>query len=51
LPKDATRPIPQLVGGGPQPAEATLIAGHVTEDSLKLTVTDLTGGILRVVTI
>jgi len=51
LPKDATRPISQLVGGGPQPAEATLIAGHVTEDSLKLTVTDLTGGILRVVAI
>lgn len=49
LPAAEGRPIPQLIGGGPKPQAATIIAGTATEDRLTLTMSRLDGSILETV--
>jgi predicted phosphodiesterase len=47
LPMDGERPIGQLVGGGPQPARATIMLGHATRDELTIEVAQLDGRVVR----
>lgn len=49
LPAADGRPIPQLIGGGPKPQGATIIAGTATKERLALTMSRLDGSILETV--
>jgi hypothetical protein len=47
MPASASQPLGQLVGGGPQPAGATLIQGTATAQTLNITMAKLDGTVLR----
>jgi predicted phosphodiesterase len=51
LPSTADQPIPQLIGGGPRPAGATIMHGTANAQELKLHMRSLTGETLQEVTI
>lgn len=47
MPASANQPLGQLVGGGPQPAGATLIQGTATAQTLNITMAKLDGTVLH----
>jgi hypothetical protein len=47
LPAGEDQPIAQLIGGGPQPRQATFIQGSATRDTLAVTMSRLDGSVLE----